>query len=224
MRRKGLKSCLFALGSLTILTLAVPDASAVTGPHNMSGKTPGGQVCVACHAPHKVPSSPLLWNHFLSDLSYSWSDWTRTTGDTALPTNIKTWSGPTKLCLSCHDGTVEIGKIHVPATTFDSTKITGSALIAPSGDLKGTHPVAVPYPYNTTQNTYNGITTGSLVTVSEYVALPSHVRIYADPSAPAPNNKGIECSSCHDPHDDTLGDYLRDAIAGSAICLDCHRK
>ncbi len=194
--------------------------------HDLSSNAPGGQICIACHAPHKVPNSPLLWNHVLSSVAgYSWSDWTSSTGGTKLPTNIKTWSGSTKMCLSCHDGTVEVGKIYAPSTTFDTQKITGSKQIATAtGDLKGNHPVAVPYPYNNAKNTYNGITTGDLALASGWVAAPTKVKIFIDDAAAGPNNRGVECASCHDPHGTGNSDFLRDATSGSAICLDCHVK
>ncbi|MBI3996242.1 MAG: cytochrome c3 family protein [Candidatus Omnitrophica bacterium] len=198
-------------------------AEAVTGSHNMSSKAPGGQVCIVCHAPHGVPKSPLLWNHVLSANNYSWSDWVKTTGDTTLPTNIQSWSGSTKMCLSCHDGTVALGAL-ADGTVFDTRKMTGHNLITtPSGDLKGNHPVAIPYPYNRVKNTYNGITTGDLAMQSGWVATPTKVKIYIDAAGGA-NNRGIECASCHDPHGTANPNYLRDSTSGSALCLDCHTK
>jgi predicted CXXCH cytochrome family protein len=207
------------LGGVAGWAAVVPYAAAVTGPHNMHG-----QVCIACHTPHKAPNSHLLWNHVLSASNFSWSDWLATTGGTPLPANIKTWSGSTKLCLSCHDGTVEIGRIYEPPITYNSTKITGEELTAPGGDLKGNHPVSVPYPSNGAKNTYNGITTGDNALASGWIATPTKVKIYEDASAAGPNNRGIECSSCHDPHDNTRGNYLRDNLAASALCLNCHVK
>jgi predicted CXXCH cytochrome family protein len=166
-------------------------------------------------------STLLLWNHVLSVSSFSWSDATATTGATTLPPNIKDWSGSSKNCLSCHDGTVEIGKTYNPASTWDASKIAGSAKVGP--DLKGTHPVAVPYPNGGVKNTYNGATTGDLVTLADFVGTPSKVKLFRDPAGGA-NNYGMECASCHDPHSATYPSFLRDAVDGSAICLDCHNK
>ncbi len=227
MMRRGLSLCLVALGLLAAWALAPPDAMAVIAgtAHDLSSTAPGGQLCVACHTPHHANSTLLLWNHVLSANNFSWSDATQTTGGTTLPTNIKTWSGSTKNCLSCHDGTVEIGKIYHPAVTFNATKISGDAQIATAtGDLKGNHPVAVPYPYGGLANTYNGITTGSLALPSGWVATPTDVKIFADASVAGPSNRGIECASCHDPHGTAFGDFLRASTSGSAICLKCHAK
>jgi predicted CXXCH cytochrome family protein len=213
------------LGLLAIGLLGPLTAEAVTGEHNMSSKTPGRQVCVVCHTPHHAPSSPLLWNHKLSANSFSWSDWTQTSGGTKLPTNIKTWSGSTKLCLSCHDGSVAIGAIYEPDTTFDSSTVDGKDQTATStGDLKGNHPVSVPYPYSGVKNTYNGITTGDEALKSGWVATPTTVKLYTDASVGGTSNHGIECASCHDPHGTAIKEYLRVTPTGSALCLSCHDK
>ena len=188
---------------------------------------PGQQVCIACHAPHRAPSSPLLWNHRLSSNNFSWSDWTKTTGGTSLPTNIKTWSGSSKACLSCHDGSVAIGAIYEPNVNFFNYTMTGSAArhqIGGLGELKGNHPVAIPYPYGGVKNTYNGITTGDEALQSGWVATPTKVKIYADENTAGPSNRGIECGSCHDPHGTSNSDYLRDTITGSSLCRNCHAK
>ena len=225
--RTWLKPCLVALGLMAAWALAPPSAIAgIAGTdHDFSSVAPGGQLCVACHTPHHANSTLLLWNHVLSSLNYSWSDATKTTGGTTLPTNIKTWSGSTKNCLSCHDGTVEIGKLYHPAVTFVATKISGDAQIATAtGDLKGNHPVAVPYPYGGLKNTYNGITTGDLALPSGWVATPTDVKIFADASVVGPSNRGVECASCHDPHGTAFDEFLRASTSGSAICLKCHVK
>src|SRR5687767_11450360 len=60
------------------------------------GATEDG-ICVFCHTPHKANASLLLWNHTMSANDYKWSDVSggKTTGGTAYPTNLKTWSGST---------------------------------------------------------------------------------------------------------------------------------
>jgi predicted CXXCH cytochrome family protein len=227
-----MKFCLVVLGLVTAWALAPPAAVAqIKGTdHDLSSTAPGGQLCVACHTPHQANQTLLLWNHVLSALSYSWSDATESTGGTKLPTNIKTWSGSTKLCLSCHDGTVEVGKTYNPSSTWDPTKITGSHQIGGGGDLKGNHPVAVPYPSGGVANKYNGATTyqlaqgTALTNAGEWKGSPAKVKLFNDPTAGAANNKGLECASCHDPHGTGNSDFLRDSTSGSAICLNCHVK
>ncbi|MFQ5852118.1 MAG: cytochrome c3 family protein [Candidatus Binatia bacterium] len=188
------------------------EARAIDGPH--AGFGTGGQTCNGCHVPHAASEGTiLLWNRAYSTKDFSWSDATATSSGTTLPTNIKTWSGTTRNCLSCHDGTL-------------TDKPFGAQIS--TGDLKGNHPVAVPYPFGGKANKYNGATTYGLTAgaaVSGWVASPANVKIYSDPVETAPNNRGIECASCHDPHDKaTFTKYLRDSLTASAICNNCHSK
>lgn len=210
------------VGAVAAWAVTLQSVGAVIGRHNMSTRTPDARVCLPCHAPHKLPGTILIWNHTLSAANFSWSDATATTGGTALPTNIKTWSGSSKTCFACHDGTVDIGSIYSPPINFDAVKIAASAQMGP--DLKGNHPVSVPYPYNNAKNTYNGVTTGSVLTLTEYQAAPTGVRVFIDSGQAGPNNRGIECASCHDPHGTGYPKYLRLDTKNSAICLACHVK
>jgi predicted CXXCH cytochrome family protein len=34
----------------------------------------------------------------------------------------------------------------------------------------------------------------------------------------------LECSSCHSVHDNSNAPFLRETMAGSALCLGCHAK
>ncbi|MBI4528928.1 MAG: hypothetical protein HY695_34455 [Deltaproteobacteria bacterium] len=191
-------------------------------------------ICTFCHTPHRGVTSQLAWNHTLSANDFSWND-TTTIGGTSLPTNLKTWSGPSKLCLSCHDGSVAIGDIawYYRAARTGGAKLSGMAgtggtayetdtlnlagllgkyNVGEGGDLSGTHPVGVPYPFNNSASTYNSIATGTYVATSQFVADPrgSGIRLFRDTgsgvtalvgaAAYADANVGIECSSCHDPH------------------------
>jgi len=186
--------------------------------HDLGTSVGGGEICKFCHVPHNVTATRLLWNHTLSSNNFSWSDATKTYGGTDLPTNIKTWSGSSKNCLACHDGSVALGDLTSGLIGDADNKITGSAKIGP--DLKGNHPVSVPYPEGGVKNTYNSIETGDDVPLGNYVSAPATVRIYHDGGGAA--DAGIECASCHEPHNDTLNPFLRITKDGSAICLACH--
>jgi len=222
--------------------------------------SPNVGLCTFCHTPHKAASTQLLWNHNQTDQtpSYSWSDMTTTSNGTSLPGFTKTWKGPTPKCLSCHDGSVAIGDVNwfdEEAQVISISKsgvldgsgklIEDSHLVGSGGDLKGNHPVVVPYP-GTGTGTYNGVSTGvpsSLKTV-EWRADPTAlgtwgVVLYKDDgsgnvsrviSSPgAGDNLGIECASCHDPHNKETVDemFLRGEMTGNTtdyLCLKCHKK
>ena len=206
-------------------------------------------LCTYCHTPHKAQSTQLLWNHKLSAQTFSYTDATTTAG-TTLPSFVGTWNGASAKCLSCHDGSVAIGDVAVfieephdeaSGNSLDPTRMTaidgGNFVIANSttGSLDGNHPVAVPYPFGQASSTYNSITTGPSAALTEFVAAPTGVRLYTDNGAGSISSggtagqSGIECSSCHDPHDvKSVADlFLLGNLDGSDpsyLCLKCHIK
>jgi hypothetical protein len=238
------------LTPVTALSQATPGSGLAGSDHDFSGIPAGTGVttglCTFCHTPHKAVQTRLLWNHTLSQNTFFWSDTLNTVGGTPLPLIPSTWSGPTKYCLSCHDGSVAVGDIFwfnasawQGAAALDTEKhSTGPYNIAtPTGDMKGNHPVAAPYPYNAARNTYNATTTGLSVPLGEYAAdpIPSGIRLFNDSTGfvvagPVAGRSGMECSSCHDPHNGTAvvdKHFLLGSIGGNGpdyICVKCHQK
>ncbi len=103
--------------------------------------------------------------------------------------------------------------------------------------MKGNHPVAMPYPYLQAKNTYNGATTGDGFISAEWQIDPtgSNIRLFNDDGSGnitagvVATKTGLECSSCHDPHNKASVDeyFLRGMMTGnnaSYICLKCHIK
>jgi doubled CXXCH motif protein len=237
-----------ALSLAPALAWAAAGGTGLSGTaHDFSSSGGGVGLCTFCHTPHRAITTPLLWNHTLSTSTFSW-DVTKTTAGTNYPSfKGDTYTGPSAKCLSCHDGTVAIGDIAwwnegKPAAALDNTKhewpdtFNVGARDGVVGSMKGNHPVAMPYPFGNAPNTYNGVTTGAGATLTEWQASPlSNIRLFNDDgsgniSAGAVAGKtGIECSSCHDPHNKASVDdlFLRGTLAGSTtdyICLKCHVK
>jgi len=205
-------------GCALLLVAALPaGAGTIAGSaHDFTGSAwSGGRICVACHTPHKsdmsVADAP-LWNHTNSTQSYTLYSSVTTNATIGQP------GGISKLCMSCHDGTVAVD-------SFGGA--TGSTMIKSINNLGTTladdHPIG--FAYNTALATADGslydpsvkmITIGSgSQTKSGTIAA---VMLY--------NNK-LECSSCHDVHNTfTVGStgLLKVAQAGSAVCLACHNK
>jgi hypothetical protein len=206
-------------------------------------------LCTFCHTPHKAQETKLLWNHTLSGNTFDWSDVTTTQGGTPLNSFDSGWSGVSKNCLSCHDGSVAIGDV----AWFNAQSWTGAGneildhkhdtpgdpgqIATVTGDLAGNHPVAHPFPFNGAANTYNGGTSGAFAVLSGWQADPESlgIRLFNDSggevsAGSVPGSTGIECSSCHDPHNGSgvLDDFfLRGTVDGNTtdyICLKCHDK
>jgi hypothetical protein len=225
---------------------AAPGAGVAGSDHDFSAKGGGIGLCTFCHTPHRAIQTLLLWNHTLSTATFSW-DVPSTTAGTTFPTfKGDTYKGPTAKCLSCHDGSVAVGDIAWWAggtpVGLDSTKhtwpdkhnvgATGGIL----GSMKGNHPVAMPLPYLGAKNTYNGVTTGDGISLGEWQSDPQtlNIRLFNDVggaigAGAVATKTGIECSSCHDPHNKASVDdyFLRGDLRGTTtayICLKCHTK
>ena len=66
------------------------------------------QICVFCHTPHGANTAVTpLWNRDLSIATYSTYDSSSIQADIGPP------GDSSKLCLSCHDGTIAIGSLNV---------------------------------------------------------------------------------------------------------------
>jgi len=179
----------------------------VTTKHNLSVSGLGvarasseTRICVFCHTPHSAtPQSP-LWNKELQPQVYTvYASATLKAGPLPQP------FGPTKLCLSCHDGTIAMGAVVNPSGGI--TMSGGSTL--PSGslsnfgiDLSGHHPVSFEY-HNALPN-------------AELVATPPSDLTYGGVDE-------IHCITCHDPHKDSYGKFLIKDNRFSGLCISCHQ-
>jgi len=238
-----------AMGALLPVVAAaqtVPGGGIGQSAHNFAdyGDPPSG-LCTFCHTPHKAQVQALLWNHKLSANTFTWSDPTTTAGTVYPSFKGDTYKGGTAKCLSCHDGSVAVGDVGWWAggpANLDPTKLTGAFQTASAtGSMTGNHPVAMPYPYLGAVNTYNGVKNGPATKLTDWLADPQTVGIalYNDDGSgnisggAVAGKSGIECSSCHDPHNGSSvqDQYLLLGTLGGSnsgtngyICLKCHVK
>ena len=246
---KFMKAMLYGLLPAMVLMPSMARAAAGDGientAHDFAGiGIPATGLCTFCHTPHKALSTLLLWNHTLSVNTFQW-DATATTAGTAYPTIAgDTYKGTTAKCLSCHDGSVAVGDIGwwnggVPANPLDNTLITGVNQVGANGDMAGNHPVAMPFPFNNAPSTYNGVSTGAGITLADWKPDPQTlgIRLFTDDGAgniqagATAGQTGMECSSCHDPHNGSNVQSDRYFLLGHLggrepeyICIKCHTK
>jgi len=194
-------------GSASIAARAQTATDIVDTKHNLSVTGTGAtrastetRICIFCHTPHNAtPSSP-LWNKDLEPQVYTtYASSTLRAGPLPQP------SGPTKLCLSCHDGTIAMGAVLDP---FGGITMAGGNTLPPGSfsnfglDLSGHHPVSFPY----------------------HTALPN-AQLAATPPAELTYGEAdeIHCSTCHDPHKDPYGKFLVKDNRYSTLCTTCHQ-
>jgi len=190
-------------------------AGIMGSPHDFTGKAfSQGQICQPCHAPHNpnttVSNAP-LWNHAVTVSTYTlYSSPSLDAG--ILPGSLNQPRGFSKLCLSCHDGTVAVDAYAgSPGTQF----VSGSAHMGT--DLSNDHPIA--FIYNTNLAARDSGLNDPTITPSGILGLSGTIQ------EDMLFNDRLECSSCHDVHNRFYHkSLLKKSNAGSALCLTCHNK
>ena len=166
-------------------------------------KSAVGDTCIFCHAPHNViPNVTPLWDHTLSSQSYT--TYSSSTYGSGAQTPA---AGSSKLCLSCHDGTVAVGMTVAQGLITTSGSMAAEDILG--ADLSRSHPVSM-----------TPVDDGSLA--ATLFASPASTR---DPAVKLVAGK-VECTTCHDPHaprnDPVTPMFLARSNSNGALCLACH--
>lgn len=201
------------VGLAVVVSLAAVAAaqvqSVVNSQHNLSAWGLGSvrasgedEVCIFCHAPHNSSKVQPLWNRYESAAVYTPYSSSSMVAEPGQPT------GSSKLCLSCHDGTIALGKVVSRDTPIH---MAGGVTVMPRGhanlgtDLSDDHPISFRYDTSLT------VRKGNLV---DPRALP--------PAMKLDHNQELQCTTCHDPHNNAYGSFLVMSNENSAMCRSCH--
>ena len=184
-----------------------------------------GEVCAYCHTPHEgagwlgAPRSP-LWNRPRPTASYRMPSFSqmRMLQD-ASP------SERSRLCLSCHGGTVGLDNITNRPNTYTGPGPANSMIDDCEGchsggnpaagldwegvwfrdDMRNQHPFSIVYDPSRRPGQFKA-------------AIGNQVN-----GLPLFNGK-VECATCHEPHSERYRYFLRQSNAGNALCLACHNS
>jgi len=201
---------LFGVAAWLALTAAAAAQESIVGsPHDLSVSGPGRihalteeQICIFCHAPHNATGQPPLWNRYMPPTHY------RIYESSTLDAHMDQPSGPSKMCLSCHDGSLAIGLV---ASRPPNTPIVMSRRTIPPGPTDLTHDLSDDHPIGFRYNR-------ALAFRDRQIKNPDVVTR----DLPLGPHGEMHCTTCHDPHNNQLGDFLREPQLRSAICLSCH--
>lgn len=185
-------------------------SSVVDSPHNLSTSGPGviratteEQVCIFCHASHNATPIRPLWNRAMPVDAYSVYTSRALDAEPGQPT------GASKMCLSCHDGTIALGA--VASRSMPISMMGGVTTMPPGGGLLGTdlrddHPISF---------RYDAALAAQDIKLRQPSQLPPEIRL--------DSNGELQCTSCHDAHNNARGKFLVKDNANSQLCTSCHQ-
>jgi hypothetical protein len=233
-------------GSLLALTAR---AGIVGSPHDFSSQSwntdpaDPNTVCSTCHTPHHADSTVIpLWSHQTTASTFIMYNQANVPVSEMVAVPAGQPNGPSKACLSCHDGTVAIntyGGIGYYTTHGPATFVTNGANLGT--DLTHSHPISL---------VYNPALVGTGPNQDQWLFNPNTTPVLTPASGSfVPGNdmtingfllnghNTLECTSCHDVHNQegTPFDIVNnpklvkivgvDASGhGSLLCRSCHNK
>jgi predicted CXXCH cytochrome family protein len=209
------RKALIGLIVLAIAGAAPSGASGQTGsilssPHNLSASGPGAirasseqEICIFCHTPHNASPIQPVWNRNMPVSAYTVYSSNSLEASPGQPT------GSSKLCLSCHDGSIAVGSV---LSREQPIAMAGGVTTVPPGasnlgtDLSDDHPISFIYDQNLV---------GRDPKIKPPSMLPQKVKLDA--------RGEMQCTSCHDAHDNSNGKFLVMNNAQSQLCNACHQ-
>ena len=187
-----------------LLVFIAVSSSAVTAqnridgsPHDLTAVAAGKTSCSFCHTPHGALAGSPLWSHKLSTAVY------KIYQSSSLEANVGQPTGSSKLCLSCHDGTVAL------AESIGSS-FSGGTYINPGAanlgtDLSDDHPISF---------VYSAALSAEDVQIRPPSTLPEQLKL--------DGLSEIQCTTCHEPHDNRYGNFMVMPNNRSRMCVSCH--
>ncbi len=230
MKNKALVSiCASALVGLSLgATLAFAGINAGTGivgsKHDMNRmNTTGdqyGRVCAYCHTPHHAldPNASdymPLWSHNLTTQNFQ--AYESTTLNAAI---VDPLVGPSRLCMSCHDGAIAVDQHYGLAGQVVKTGDNFNQIaVGSNGDLTNDHPIGFDY------GAVAAVDLGIKPATNAFTAGTKQIK-------DALTNGIMTCATCHEVHNkDNVADaantynyFLYAQQKDSAICTSCHDK
>jgi hypothetical protein len=170
------------------------------------------QICVFCHTPHNSNQSisAPLWNRNLSASTYT------TYTSNSMDATATEPTGDSRLCLSCHDGTLAVGTVGVLNGKSATITMTGVAVngTMPNGagantgftrnigiNLRNDHPISFTYDaaLGGTTGTDGELRSPPYILSSATIVGNNTVGANSKPIFPLQNDQ-LQCTTCHDPH------------------------
>lgn len=259
--KKQILVALCILGAAVVANAGpLPGTGVEKSVHDMNSlsyttKDDQGRVCAFCHTPHHAIDTTVatqstylpLWSH-TPNTATNFTAYG--TGDGNIPfsptLNLVYESdilvGPSRLCMSCHDGLIAVDQHYSTAgTTTLNSDVFGKAGIASNDSLSNDHPIG--FNYNTVagaiiKGTANPTPSG---TADGYINPATS--LYGTDTTPNTNAPALKisdrlyngimtCATCHDVHNRRNANNANQLVnklvlapqENSALCQTCHIK
>jgi predicted CXXCH cytochrome family protein len=195
--------------ALPALAQAPADRSVAHSKHDLSAFGPGPvraveetEICIFCHVPHNASPAAPLWNRYNPVTYY------RIYRSPTMVARVDQPGPASKLCLSCHDGSLALGLTlnRAPTDPIPMTHMympTGPSNL--TNDLSDDHPIGF---------RYDRLISNRDPQIRQPGLVDHRIRL---------GDRGeLECTACHDPHNNELGNFLRITDREGALCTTCH--
>ncbi|MBI5970856.1 MAG: hypothetical protein HY884_06850 [Deltaproteobacteria bacterium] len=189
------------------------------GGADMKGGTT--EICIFCHTPHNSNPSQPMWNQTIPASVYNpYASSTLVSTMTPNPP-LGQPTGSSKLCLSCHDGTIAMGSLlNMPGAALTSGVFTVTGAGVTAGK------------FASTSASYLGTELGDdhPISFSYSLSYPSNTEIKTNLPSFTPDtvkldlNGAVQCTSCHDPHGSANPKFLVASTDNGTLCEACHDK
>ena len=153
-------------------------------------------MCHFCHTNHISRPKSAQWRS--KDLGQSYTLYNSSTIH-ALPGQP---TGSSMLCLSCHDGTIAFGSSLENSSNYNIIKSRANL----STDLSDDHPIS--FTYNSTLSFSDG-------ELADPAFISNLIKL---------EKQQLQCTSCHDPHNQIYDHFLTVSPQYSELCVICHKK
>jgi predicted CXXCH cytochrome family protein len=222
MEKGGIKmkirTLLMTAASAVLLATPAMAQTMVGEAHDFSGTGwADGEICKPCHTPHNAISDETgvavgwLWNHTLTTAVYTMYD--GNTADAGPDDGDAAFDKLSRLCMSCHDGTVALDAF---GGEVGSVFITGDHLIGT--DLRNDHPVG-----RTAVYPEAGDSKFQAADANHKLGPNGELKL-REMNIDGTLDYVVGCMSCHTPHYKGFDHQLRMTNNSSAMCLSCHIK
>jgi Doubled CXXCH motif (Paired_CXXCH_1) len=234
------------IGSSAALAFNEPATGVANSVHNINmipGATQDNQarICAFCHTPHHAIADPTgqeqpLWSHQYTGFATNWTPYHSASMQASISDPLM---GPSRLCMSCHDGVVAVdqhygsagNKTGLGGDGFGGRDI-GMADAKGNANFSNDHPIGFDYTavagkapatgtnkriWGAAGRIFKGNTNNTALTVAD--------TLY--------QGKFMTCATCHDVHNkdnatntaaSTRNYFVYAPQDGSQLCLTCHDK